>query len=190
MEDGWEKQTNQSEATTLRFDLCIDGKVYNVELDTGKLITIEVEGKTFQAETKKTSKGMKVHIDKKDFFVRFGGTHISVDSQKHSVEVRNLRRGIPSWYCSTEESGDIKQGKPVHKIVGGEGMIHPPMPGRVVSIKVKAGDSVKIGSPLLVLEAMKMQNEITSNMKGVVHEIRILEGDLVEPADVLIVIGA
>ena len=72
---------------------------------------------------------------------------------------------------------------------GGEGMIHPPMPGRVISIKVKEGDSVKMGSPLLVLEAMKMQNEIVSNIDGVVREIRVSEGDLVESSEVLIVIG-
>ena len=72
---------------------------------------------------------------------------------------------------------------------GGEGIIHPPMPGRVISIKVKEGDSVKIGSPLLVLEAMKMQNEVISNLDGVVREIRVSEGDLVESGDVLVVIG-
>ena len=63
------------------------------------------------------------------------------------------------------------------------------MPGRVVSIKVKEGDSVKTGSPILVLEAMKMQNEVISNIDGVVREIRVSEGDLVESGDVLVVIG-
>ena len=173
----------------MRFDLFIDGKAYNVELGMGKVITIEVEGKTFQTETKKTSKGIIVHVDKKEFLVRFEGVHISINGHKHAVEVSNLRRGKPSWYYSTEESEDIKVGKPSHKISGGEGIIQPPMPGRVVSIKVKEGDSVKTGSPILVLEAMKMQNEIASNMDGVVREIRVSEGDLVESGDVLVVIG-
>ena len=173
----------------MRFDLFIDGKVYNVELGMGKVITIEVEGKTFQAETKKTSNGLSVHVDKKEFLVRFEGAHISIDGHKHAIEVRNLRRGRPSWHYSTEESEDIKVGKPAHKISGGEGVIHPPMPGRVISIKVKEGDSVKIGSSILVLEAMKMQNEVVSNTDGVVREIRVSEGDLVESKDVLVVIG-
>ena len=173
----------------MRFDLFIDGKIYNVELGMGEVITIEVEGKTFQAETKKTSKGITVHIDKKEFLVRFEGSHISIDGHKHAVEVHNLRRGRSSWHCATEEAEDIEVGKPAHKMSGGEGMIHPPMPGRVVSIKVKEGDSVKMGSPILVLEAMKMMNEILSNMDGVVREIRVSEGDLVESSDVLVVIG-
>ena len=173
----------------MRFDLLIDGKVYHVELGIGKVITIEVEGKTFQARTKKTSKGMSVDVDSKEFLLRFEGAHVSIDGHKHSVEVRNLRRGTPSWYSVTEETEDIKLGQSVHKISGGEGIIHPPMHGRVISIKVKEGDSVKIGSPIIVLEAMKMQNEITSNMDGVVREIRVSEGDLVETEDVLVVIG-
>jgi len=173
----------------LRFDLFIDGKIYNVELGMGKVITIDVEGKTFQARTKKTGNGMSVGIGRKEFLVRFEESHISIDGHKHAVEVRNLRRGRPSWYNATDETEDIKAGKPAHKMSGGEGMIHPPMPGRIVSIKVKKGDSVKIGSPILVLEAMKMQNEIASNMDGVVREIRVSEGDLVESGDVLVVIG-
>jgi len=173
----------------MKFDLFIDGKVYNVECDIGKKITIEVEGNTFQAEAKKSSKGLTVHLENKDFLVRFEGEHISIDGHKHTIEVRNLRRGRPSWHYSTEEAEDIKVGKPAHKISGGEGIIQPPMPGRVISIKVKEGDSVKTGSPILVLEAMKMQNEIASNMDGVVREIRVSEGDLVESGDILVVIG-
>jgi biotin carboxyl carrier protein len=173
----------------MKFDLFIDGKVYKVELGMDKVITIDVDGKIFQLETKKTSKGLTVHVDKRVFLVRFEGIHISIGGLKYAVEVRNLRRGKPSWFSVTEETEDIKLGKPVHKISGGEGIIHPPMPGRVISIKVKEGDSVKIGSPIIVLEAMKMQNEITSNMNGVVREIRVSEGDLVESGDVLVVIN-
>jgi len=173
----------------LRFDLLIDGKVYNVELGMGKVITIEIEGKPYQAEIKRTPKGLNVILDNKEFSVKFDESHISVDGNKHAIEVRNLRRGRPSWYNTNDDAEESKDGKPTHKISGGEGMIHPPMPGRVISIKVKEGDSVKIGSPLLVLEAMKMQNEIVSNMDGVVREIKVSEGDLVESSDVIVVIG-
>lgn len=173
----------------MRFDLFIDGKVYNVELGIGKTITINVEGKTFQAEAKKTGKGVTVNVEDKDFLVRFEGAHISIDGHKHAVEVRNLRRGRSSWYSKTEEEEDFEVGKPAHKMPTGEGIIHPPMPGRIVSINVKEGDSVKMGSSILVLEAMKMQNEIVSNIDGVVREIRVSEGDLVESGDILVVIG-
>jgi biotin carboxyl carrier protein len=173
----------------MKFDLFIDGKVYNIELGMGKLIAIDIDGKSFQAETKMTSKGLIVQLEKQDFLVQFEGSNISVDGQRHRIEVNNLRRGRPSWFEPSEETDHVKIDKHDHKISSGEGMIHPPMPGRVISIKVKEGDSVKVGSPILVLEAMKMQNEVVSSIDGIVHEIRVSEGDLVESKDVLVVIG-
>lgn len=189
MENGWKIQSNRSEATTLRFNLSIDGKLYNVELDIGKLTTVEVEGITYQLKAKKTTNGFIVNLDKKEYKVSLGGSHISIDGNKHVIEVHNLRRGKPSWSATIDETQDKKDGKLIHKMPSGEGIIHPPMPGRVITIKVKEGDSVKIGSPLLVLEAMKMQNEIISNIDGIVREIRVSEGDLVESGDILIIIG-
>ena len=173
----------------MKFDLFIDGKSYTVELDVGKVITVEVEGKPFPAEVKKTSEGMTVRVDNKEFLVQVEGSQVSINDTNYEVEVRNLRRGRPSWYYTMEKAEDVDVKKPTHTMYGGEGVIHPPMPGRVVSIKVKKGDSVKSGTPILVLEAMKMLNEICSTMDGVVREIRVSEGDLVESGDALAVIG-
>lgn len=173
----------------MKFDLFIDGKAYKIELGIDELITIEIDDKTYQAEIKKTEDGLTVLINKKKFLVSFEGPYISINDNKHKIEVRNIRRGRPSWYDTKEEKEDIKVGKTTQKMHIGEGLIHPPMPGRVISIKVKEGDSVKMGTPLLVLEAMKMQNEIVSNTDGFVREIRVSEGDLVESGDVLVVIG-
>jgi biotin carboxyl carrier protein len=70
------------------------------------------------------------------------------------------------------------------KGIGGE--IRALMPGRVTSILVKEGDSVGAGAPLLILEAMKMQNEIASPIEGRVKSIRIQEGTTVKKDSVLI----
>jgi biotin carboxyl carrier protein len=172
----------------MRFSLLIDGKPHDVELEIGKLVTLKLDGETYQAEVKKTKKGMKVTLDGKSFLVEVGESRISVDGDKHEVEVRNLRRGRPSWYYATQEADEAEAKKPISKITTGEGMIHPPMPGRVISIKVKEGDSVKVGSPILVLEAMKMQNEIASPVEGEVKEVRTKEGSLVDVGDVLVLI--
>ncbi len=72
------------------------------------------------------------------------------------------------------------------KRVGGE--IRALMPGRITSILVKEGDSVKAGSPLLILEAMKMQNEIVSPIAGRVREIQVQEGAAVKKDATLIVV--
>jgi len=60
------------------------------------------------------------------------------------------------------------------------------MPGRVVAIKVAEGDQVTIGQPLLVLEAMKMQNEIQAESDGVVKKIVVVAGQAVEGGDLML----
>ena len=66
--------------------------------------------------------------------------------------------------------------------------IKAPIPGKIISIKCKINESVRSGQALLVLEAMKMENEIYSHSSGVVKEIRVKEGDFVQPGVTLIVI--
>jgi pyruvate carboxylase subunit B len=62
------------------------------------------------------------------------------------------------------------------------------MAGRIISIKVKKGDQVKVGSVLCVLEAMKMENEIASPKNGVVEDVKVQEGKAVNEGDVLMMI--
>lgn len=64
--------------------------------------------------------------------------------------------------------------------------IKAPMPGLVIDLKVKAGDVVKQGDPLLILEAMKMENILKSPGDGEVKSIKIKKGDSVEKNQVLI----
>lgn len=63
-----------------------------------------------------------------------------------------------------------------------------PIPGKVVEITVKPGQSVSEGEIVLILEAMKMENEIYADSDGVVEEIKVKEGDKVAANDVLMVI--
>ncbi len=62
----------------------------------------------------------------------------------------------------------------------GEFHLKAPMPGMVVSIPVAEGDVVKKGQVLLVLESMKMQNELKSPQDGTIHRLRVKPGDKVE----------
>ncbi|WP_455285958.1 biotin/lipoyl-containing protein [[Eubacterium] cellulosolvens] len=54
------------------------------------------------------------------------------------------------------------------------------MPGRVMSLRVREGDSVRVGQPLLMLEAMKMENEITASVAGTVRKVWVTEGTTVK----------
>jgi biotin carboxyl carrier protein len=63
------------------------------------------------------------------------------------------------------------------------------MPGRIAKVLVKVGDAVKAGQGLVVVEAMKMENELRSPRAGTVVEVRVLEGALVESNALLVVVG-
>jgi biotin carboxyl carrier protein len=62
------------------------------------------------------------------------------------------------------------------------------MPGRVVLVEVTVGQVVKPGDGLVILEAMKMENEFKAGVAGTVKEIRVEAGQAVNPGDVLLVI--
>lgn len=63
-----------------------------------------------------------------------------------------------------------------------------PIPGTIVSIAVKAGQTVKAGQKVLILEALKMQNEIYSEVAGTVKEISVNEGSKVNVNQLLVTI--
>ena len=63
------------------------------------------------------------------------------------------------------------------------------MPGNILDVKVKPGDTVKAGDVLLVLEAMKMENEIMAPAAGTVAAVNVAKGATVNAGDVLCVLG-
>ncbi|HEV2428377.1 MAG TPA: biotin/lipoyl-containing protein, partial [Thermoplasmata archaeon] len=68
----------------------------------------------------------------------------------------------------------------------GRGDVLPPMPGRVVEVRVKAGDRVVAGQVLLVLEAMKMRNEVAASLAGRVVEVTVQPGSNVRAREPMI----
>jgi glutaconyl-CoA/methylmalonyl-CoA decarboxylase subunit gamma len=68
--------------------------------------------------------------------------------------------------------------------------LRSPMPGRVVKILVKVGDRVTVGQPAVVVEAMKMENELRATRAGTVQALRCEEGATVEAGQDLVVIGS
>lgn len=61
-----------------------------------------------------------------------------------------------------------------------------PMPGKILEVLVKTGDTVKAGDTLLILEAMKMQNAILASTKGTIKRVHVKEGDTTSKSDLLI----
>jgi pyruvate carboxylase subunit B len=71
----------------------------------------------------------------------------------------------------------------------GEGTVIAPMQGLIVKLPVKAGDDVKLGDVVAVLEAMKMQNDIVTTVAGKVRDVYVKEGEVVTPSQPLLAVG-
>ena len=67
-------------------------------------------------------------------------------------------------------------------------VVEAPLPGNIFAIKVKEGDAVKAGDVLIVIEAMKMENDVCAPADGVVKQILVSKGALVATGDTLAVI--
>jgi len=75
----------------------------------------------------------------------------------------------------------------MHNTVGNKvNNIKAPMPGLIIDLKIKVGDTVKQGDPLLILEAMKMENILKSPGDGIVKTLKVKKGDSVEKGQVLV----
>jgi biotin carboxyl carrier protein len=72
----------------------------------------------------------------------------------------------------------------------GYSVIRSPMPGLIVDVRVKAGDRIEAGVPVVVIEAMKMQNELVSETAGIVKSVHVEPQDTVESQAALIEIGS
>lgn len=82
-----------------------------------------------------------------------------------------------------------KPEKPAANVLAGGTKVTAPLPGTITDVKVKVGDTVKDGDTVIVLEAMKMQNNIEAECNGTVTAVLVNKGDTVMEGDALITIG-
>jgi 3-methylcrotonyl-CoA carboxylase alpha subunit len=115
-----------------------------------------------------------------------GSFKIRLDASKHAVRV--LRAGDELTVVTPSARHALTLFDPFHfeqEDTGADGRLTAMMPGRVVKVMAKAGDSVKKGQPLIIMEAMKMEHTIVSPKDGVVDRVAFKENDLV-PADAVL----
>jgi pyruvate carboxylase subunit B len=89
-----------------------------------------------------------------------------------------------------ERTRELRSRAPVPQRLGGAALLKAPMPGLVVRIAVHEGEVVAAGAGVLVLEAMKMENELKAPRAGVIKRLRVAAGQTVEKGAVLLEIGA
>ena len=110
------------------------------------------------------------------------------------VEVDGKRFSVSMW---VPDSAGGSPGAPARRrrarspaaAGGGDGQVTVGMQGTIVKVLVAVGDAVSAGDPVVVLEAMKMENHVTADSSGTVTEVRVAVGDSVGAGDVVAVIG-
>jgi biotin carboxyl carrier protein len=124
------------------------------------LYSLLIDGRSYEIDVLETEEALMVLVDGQPFRVEIQ------DEQE-----RRLRAAVGK--------GDAKPAKRV---------VSAPMPGKVVKLLVRPGDAVQAGDGVIVVEAMKMENELKAPAAGTVKEVRVEEGKPVSGGDVLVVI--
>ncbi len=118
--------------------------------------------------------------------------NITVNGVAYSVSVEETAAGAAPVAAAAPAAPAAPKAAPAPaaapKAAGAAGAVavKAPMPGNILDVKVSAGASVKAGDVLVILEAMKMENEIVAPQDGTVASINVNKGDTVNSGDVLV----
>jgi len=131
----------------------------------------KVEEKKVEEKKVSTSDTFTVKVNNNSYIVKLDGNTAIVDGQKYDVSIK--------------EGGDVSSGA----ATTGEGeKVNAPMPGLILRINKKAGDNIKKGETILVMESMKMETPINANKDGVITAIVVKQGQQVQSGQALYVI--
>jgi len=152
----------------MRFLLDVDGERRAIEVEpiAGGFV-IRIDGALYRVHARPAAEFVDVRIGAKRYRLRVEGNEAIFGDEVHRLRIADV----------SEDRGDVVEGRPAGK--GAVVDVRSPMPGRVVRVAVAAGTSVRRGETLVILEAMKMQNEIPAPGDGVVRQIAVAEGETI-----------
>ena len=144
--------------------------------------SVTVGDKSFTIRVVRNHNIVTVYVNEKAHAVQLptsvpdeGPVKVLVDAKEYEVELKGRAGARPA------AKPKAKKGP-----AGGSGAVLSQMTGRVIRVDVKPGDSVKEGDVLLVVEAMKMENEIAAPIAGTVKEVHVAAGSRVAEGDPLL----
>ncbi|MGH9496090.1 MAG: biotin/lipoyl-containing protein [Candidatus Sulfotelmatobacter sp.] len=161
------------------YDIAINGKNHRLELDRAEgRWTCRLDGHTIEADAVMVrSNVVSLRIGDRAYEVKFdrvgGELQICLGSRRFTAEVRDPR-SLRGRVRAADAHGPKK--------------VTAPMPGKVVRVLVSRGDEIEAGAGVVVVEAMKMQNEVKSPKKGIIQKILVSEGAAVNAGDALAVV--
>ena len=155
---------------------------YTVEIEeTGKSVyRVSVDGNEFFVDGKKTGRtNYSLIVDDRSFEIEVDNTddeyRVLVDGRTYRIQLVDERR----MRIGGAQSGLELEGRQAVSV---------PMPGKVIAVLVAEGDAVEKGQGLVIVEAMKMENEVRSPIAGAVKEIKVKPGDTVEGGATLVIV--
>lgn len=155
-----------------KYQYTVKGVDYEVEIQDieGNIANVTVNGIPFEVEMKQPVKAGKQKVK------------LSEERRAEGSEERRVKNEEPNSSSASEASTSsaptAAAGKPVVA----------PLPGTINEIKVKVGDKVNAGDTVVILEAMKMQNNIEAETSGTITSINVNKGDAVMEGDTLVTI--
>lgn len=126
----------------------------------------------------------KITIDGKEYLVEMEEIGAPVQA---ATPVQPTPAPVPAPAEVSPQVEEVQAPQPT--ATAGADAIPSPMPGTILKVLVAVGDQVAENQPLLILEAMKMENEIVASSAGIVSAIHVSPGQVVNPGDGLITIG-
>jgi len=138
----------------------------------------------------------ELKLNNKDFAVQLNNltaeeATLEINGKEYHVAISAITEILPegATLSSAPVAAAPAAARPKAPAAVGDGTVQAPIPGSIMDVYVKVGDTVKVGQALFKMEAMKMENEINARVDGTVSAVNIKVGDSVNQGDVVIVIA-
>ena len=180
----------------MRYDVEVDGRIRQVTvMPSGDLFAVSIDGHTWQVNAVRTgAHGLSLIVDTSvpaQDARRPGPLGRSYDvtiAPDPTARQLTVHVGAVPVRVVLNSRGDGRVRDEAGTAGSGPQRITAPMPGRIARVLVARGQAVAGRQPLVVVEAMKMENELRAERAGAVAEVRVAEGDSVDAGTLLIVI--
>ena len=168
----------------MSYQVRLNDRIAEIELlaRTGNMVSVAIDGSEYTADVIMVEQGVySILLNNKSYNVElFPG------EQPRTYSVTTKQDVFEAEIIDAEARYRMNRSKGLAS--DSDGVLVSPMPGKVVRVMVALGDSVTVGQPLVIVSAMKMESEFRAKVDGIVSEVRVNDGDIVEAKQVMMVI--
>ena len=165
----------------MTYDVIVDGKSHHLELTRGE--------KTWQCKINDQEMEVDAALTARDVLsVLIGGKAYEIKRERSLQGEVHMVIGSARYAVDVQDPRSLRTRRAIGGAEAGPQKVKAPMPGKIVRIMVEEKDEVKASQGIIVMEAMKMQNEMKSPKDGNVQKILTAEGSTVNAGDTLAII--